>query len=241
MPTRPASPLPSRIVRHTAHNHPARSDCERVVPIIGQPVNTLTSVGITGMGIRLARQAKADPHPHPGAQWAGWALAAAGIGSAVYHGPGGRHSAWLHDITLLAPPIVLAIASEHDRHTKTEVLPGATIWATIGATIGGAAIIRFLFPGSQHGLSAASAAAVAGATWRRVQSSHAPHDATALVAAAITGGAGVAVHALSRTGAPMCRPDSLWQGHGLWHLLAGAATMISARGIGLHQRKTDRT
>jgi hypothetical protein len=27
------------------------------------------------------------------------------------------------------------------------------------------------------------------------------------------------VNALSRTGAPLCRPDGLLQGHGVWHVL----------------------
>jgi hypothetical protein len=49
--------------------------------------------------------------------------------------------------------------------------------------------------------------------------------AAALVALA----AGVAVNVLSRTGAPLCRPDSLLQGHAVWHVLtaAGAALWLA--------------
>jgi hypothetical protein len=44
------------------------------------------------------------------------------------------------------------------------------------------------------------------------------------LAFAAAGGAVVAVHLLSRTGAPLCRPDSLLQGHAAWH--AGSALLL---------------
>jgi hypothetical protein len=36
-------------------------------------------------------------------------------------------------------------------------------------------------------------------------------------------GAAVAVNLLTRTGAPLCRPGSLVQGHGAWHVLTAVA------------------
>lgn len=36
-------------------------------------------------------------------------------------------------------------------------------------------------------------------------------------------GAAIAVNVLSRTGAPLCRPDSLLQGHAAWHVLTAVA------------------
>jgi len=212
-------------------DHPARSDCEQVRPRIGQPVNTLTSIGIAAVGVRLARRSRKDRHAHPGARWAGWALAAAGLGSAVYHGPGGRVAPWLHDITLLAPPVVLALASEHERRDASEV----ALVPAIGAALAGAGVVRALAPKSQDSLSALTAVAVMAATWQRVRADHTPHDWPALAAAAATGAAGLGVHALSRTDGPLCRPDSVLQGHGLWHLLAAAATVIASKGFGFHQ------
>ncbi len=224
--------LPSRLVRHTSENHPARSDCERVLPLVGQPVNTLTSLGIAAMGIRLAKRSKADPQAHPGAKWAGWALVAAGFGSALYHGPGGRLAPWLHDVTLLAPPIVLALASEADRRSMADIAPVQAISVAMGS----AGLLRAVAPNSQDSLSAATGAALMGATWQRIRSEHVEHDLEALTAAAATGLAGIAVFALSRTDGPLCRPNSVLQGHGLWHLLAAGATVIAARGMGLDQR-----
>jgi hypothetical protein len=41
--------------------------------------------------------------------------------------------------------------------------------------------------------------------------------------AMVTMAAAVAVNVLTRTGAPLCRPDSLLQGHGAWHVLTAVA------------------
>ena len=40
---------------------------------------------------------------------------------------------------------------------------------------------------------------------------------------------GAVANVLSRTGAPLCRPDSLLQGHALWHVLTavGAALWLA--------------
>ena len=42
-------------------------------------------------------------------------------------------------------------------------------------------------------------------------------------------GLGAVANVLSRTGAPLCRPDSLLQGHALWHVLTavGAALWLA--------------
>lgn len=60
---------------------------------------------------------------------------------------------------------------------------------------------------------AATALAVA---WRRRSFPRPPTAALALLAA------GAIVNLLTRTGAPLCRPDSLLQGHALWHVLTAA-------------------
>ena len=38
--------------------------------------------------------------------------------------------------------------------------------------------------------------------------------------------AGYVVFLLSRTGGPLCDPDSLWQGHAVWHLVAGTGLAV---------------
>jgi hypothetical protein len=66
-------------------------------------------------------------------------------------------------------------------------------------------------------LVALPAAALAVA-WRRRAFPRPPTAAVAAIAA------GAVVNLLTRTGAPLCRPDSLLQGHALWHVLTAAGT-----------------
>ncbi|MGE2722179.1 hypothetical protein [Mycolicibacterium celeriflavum] len=51
---------------------------------------------------------------------------------------------------------------------------------------------------------------------------------TACIAAAGVFALGLAAYAAGRTGSPLCRPDSLWQFHGAWHVLSGAAAGLAA-------------
>jgi hypothetical protein len=53
---------------------------------------------------------------------------------------------------------------------------------------------------------------------------------------------GLAAYAAGRSGSPLCRPDSLWQYHGAWHVLSAAAAGWAARAmapgppVSVHQR-----
>lgn len=53
----------------------------------------------------------------------------------------------------------------------------------------------------------------------------AQHRPRRLPAVAILAVGGV-VGTLSRTGGPLCDPDSIWQGHGLWHVAAALSLAI---------------
>lgn len=41
------------------------------------------------------------------------------------------------------------------------------------------------------------------------------------------------VYAAGRSGSPLCRPDSLWQYHGAWHVLSAAAAGYAALAMGI--------
>lgn len=56
------------------------------------------------------------------------------------------------------------------------------------------------------------------------------HRPRRLQAVAILALGGV-VGTLSRTGGPFCNPDSLWQGHGFWHV--AAATSLAIWGLAI--------
>jgi hypothetical protein len=42
---------------------------------------------------------------------------------------------------------------------------------------------------------------------------------------------GLAAYAAGRSGSPLCRPDSLWQYHGAWHVLSAVAAGWAARAM----------
>ena len=146
--------------------HIAVSDCERCRPgLVAQPVNTLSSLAYCAAGAWVLRRPRTTSRVALGI-----AAIAAGVGSAAYHGPGGRASKLVHDWSAATFATMLAIAF------ATGPVSARRRVATIG-----------LF------------------------------------------GAGVAVHTSSRTGRVLCRPDSVLQGHALWHALGAAAVLTVAQ------------
>jgi hypothetical protein len=90
-----------------SRHHVAVGDCERIRPgLIGQPANTVTSLGFVVAAVPLLRWSR-----RPGRSAWAWVAAAAaveGIGSVGYHGPGGRIAKAVHDGGLVA--LVAAVA-----------------------------------------------------------------------------------------------------------------------------------
>jgi hypothetical protein len=98
--------------------------------------------------------------------------------------------------------------------------PAAPAVALVAVGVGSVLYHGPMPPGAEavHDLSlVAVPVAALLVAWRRRSFPGPP--AVALVALA----AGVAVNVLTRTGAPLCRPDSFAQGHALWHVLTAVA------------------
>jgi hypothetical protein len=74
-------------------------DCERLHDgLVAQPVNTASALALVAVGAWLAGRAVAPGAPLDRRRLAfGLAVAAAGIGSVDYHGPGSPAARWLHD------------------------------------------------------------------------------------------------------------------------------------------------
>ena len=95
-------------------HHVAWSDCERVREgLVGQPVNTASSLAFVAAALPIARRARALRSP----AWTAVASASAlaGIGSVAYHGPGGRRSKAVHDVGIIALVATLTIARLTER------------------------------------------------------------------------------------------------------------------------------
>jgi hypothetical protein len=197
----------------------AVADCERIhAGTIGQPVNALSSLAYVGAGGALMARARVHRLP-AGARGRllafGATTAANGLGGLAYHGPGGAVSRWLHDAALLATLGVVTVVDVEDLAGETGSRPRA-----LGAVAGGALLA--LHPAaSARAQLALGAGAVAGEVAGHVARRRAgrPGWRRRLVPLVVTGAAAVTVHAASRSGGPLCRPDSVLQGHAAWHVL----------------------
>lgn len=194
-------------------------DCERLRDgLVAQPVNTASALAYLLAAAWLARQgARRDAASRREALAFGLAMAAAGVGSVDFHGPGSPAARWLHDAGLCAAVSFVAV---HDlarlAGARRRVVPA---WA---ATAGAGGVLLGLAPraggavaGALGLLVAAGEVAVARRGPRR------PPGAYRAGVAALAVGA--ACWWLGRTGGPLCDPDSLLQGHAAWHLLTAFA------------------
>jgi len=199
----------------------ALADCERVRDgLWAQPANALSSLAYVVAGVGLIRSGWSGPDGARGWLRAfGLATAANGLGGVAYHGLGGPGSRWVHDAALLTT-LGLMIARDGERparsagwHRGAPGLATAAGLLALSPRISGVAQL-----GTAAALVIAEALWAAGVRPRRTggRARHLGIPALIVVPA-------VAVYALSRTGAPLCRPDSLLQGHALWHVLTAAA------------------
>lgn len=212
-----------RIPRHLAIRSDApvvdpplgAADCERIrTGPIGQPANAGSSAWLVASGAWIAWRHRRHRH----APLVGTVVAAAGVGSVAYHGPGGRLSGWAHDATIAA--MLGVITLEDVREVRPDLAHAATLaYASAMVTVGVVLAVR---PDTIRAVSAllSGSAVVAEISARRLArggTGRAHRLAEGLMAGALVS------YAAGRTGAPTCRPDSWLQPHGLWHTLSGAA------------------
>lgn len=203
-------------------------DCERLVDAwLGQPVNAVSSLSFVVVGLWLpvlVRSRSGSPPVLFGAFSAVMILV--GIGSFAFHGPGGPMADWLHDGSITAL-LALIVALELGRRTgwsESKILIGWSVAAVVLLAT------ELLHPGVGDPLNAPLAVvAVAGVAGRQLVPSGTPgfdhRRKTVFVALGVLG-LGAVVMLLSRTGAPLCFPNSLIQGHAIWHVLAAVGVGI---------------
>jgi hypothetical protein len=177
----------------------AAADCERILGSWwGQPVNTLTAAGfvVAGVVIWWRRRDLATA----------LLIGAIGAGSIVFHGPMLPWGEYLHDASIALTLVwILLVETRRER-----------LWP-LGFTVGLAVSATPSIADPAQAVLAVGALGVILLAGRRR-----PLRVTAV--GILAGGA--LVGTLSRTGGPLCDPDSLWQGHGFWHLAAAAALAI---------------
>jgi hypothetical protein len=172
------------------------TDCERIgTGLLSQPVNALTSLAFVPGGFWVASR-------RPDRREFATITALVGVGSFLAHGPRWPGSLWAHDVTLAWALAAIAVDGWPPSRRRAVLASIATLFAAA--------------PKTAQPVSVGLAAAAIG---RELRSRPAAETAPVLGLAAL----GAAIGTMSRTGWPWCRPDSLLQGHGVWHVLAAAA------------------
>lgn len=190
--------------------------CERYGDgFFGQPANAVTSLAFVVAGVAVALQRRG---PLSYAALVG----GVGVGSLIQHGPHPDWQAHAHDLTLAAVLAYVAVDAASDVLGREL---GPAWWLVPTAAI---APLVTIGPGpSSAGQIALATAAVGLSLWRaRVR----PRlRRTVLTALAVLGAGGLIGTIGERTS--LCQPDSLFQGHAGWHVLAALALWFLASAI----------
>lgn len=198
------------------------SDCEQIrTGPIAQPVNTLSSLAYVACGgwvVARGRQAG-----RPAAVGFGVLLGAVGAGSILYHGPCPPGAQQAHDSSLAAALGLVVLHNTAAVAGRQRTVPSVV---QVAAAVGAA--VPVLPTGRFTNQVVAVLGLAAGATEAVAVRNHRAKSPSA--AAAISLALGVIINGLSRTGGPLCRPESLLQGHAAWHLLSAASLAAWARG-----------
>jgi hypothetical protein len=199
-------------------------DCERLHQgLVAQPVNTASALAYLLVGAWLAGRALPRTTPLRQQRLAfGLTVAAVGVGSVDFHGPGSPAARWLHDAGLCA---ALSFVAVHDLAVlggaRSRAVPAAAAAATAGGVL--LALVPRLRGALTAGLGALLAGAEAAVAGGGLRAGWSPRRRLVHRAGLVASVAGAAAWALGRTGGPLCDPDSPLQGHAAWHLLSAAA------------------
>jgi hypothetical protein len=141
-------------------------------------------------------------------------VASIGFGSIAFHGPMPSWGEFVHDLSIVLTLVWVLLVE-----VKQEQLWG---WGLVGGTVASAT------PAVADAIQALLAVGACGVMLRA--SPRRDLRVTALAILTI----GALVGTLSRTGGPLCQPDSIWQGHGFWHV--GAAVALGLWGSVIRAR-----
>ncbi len=210
---------------------PGSGDCEAHIEQWGQPVLLLTSASYILAGLFVVWFAHRNRAPVPRALVWSYAtgLVLAGLGSMDYHGPSVGPQPLLHDGGL-AIALVAALAIDLSVLNVRRIRVLAILLIAALAVI---AVVPTISP-ALAGIAAVGLVVAEVSVYRRGLRP----VTSALWMALASFILGAVAFAPSRTGGPLCDPDSWFQGHGVWHVLTAVALGLWA-GTALQHSVTD--
>jgi hypothetical protein len=207
--------------------------CEQCrVGFLGQPASAVTSAAfvVAGAGFLVARSrsgSQCDRPVHDRPKVFALLVAGVGLGSFIQHGPHPDWQAYAHDLPL-ASVLVFAATDAASDLTGRELSQGCWL-------IPSAAMIPVVASGPRAStiVQATIATAAIGLNLMRARRHPALHKT--VITALMTAAAGAVIGpVMDRTS--VCQPNSLIQGHALWHVLAAAALWRLAPEMGSRRR-----
>lgn len=209
--------------------------CEAASGPLTEPVAALTSLAFVVGAVVVLLVARATPVREPSteppvrrARTYAALVAATGLGSAVEHGPDPPWSDVAHDLPLLATLAFLAADAGADLAGRSRVW---WWWALPTAAL----LLPVVLTPRAGDLAQVGVAAVATVlTLLRARAHPELRRRVTLALALLVVGA--AVGTMARPGRLWCDPTTVWQGHGVWHVLAAAALVVLAPTIGRPRR-----
>ena len=181
----------------------------------------MSSLGFSVAGLLILGWAlKAHGHERMLRIVFGVALISTGIGSFLFHGFDNAVAQFLHDITFLV--LIWLLASINAAVALR--WRASTGWVVTASGIVAFSVVLMVEPESTNIITIVTTIAlIASDVLVERQGGIARRWWIASLAAMTIA---AAAFILGRTGAPLCDPDSIFQGHALWHLFAAAAVAM---------------
>ena len=195
----------------------AAEDCSCEAPrpgLVAQPINAIASLAFVIVGVVMLGLGPAGSRlramGRTAATLAGWTVIVTGLGSFAFHASLTEWGGWSDLFGTAAVPLFVISYRWAPRRVLTLYLPAAVIFAgalAVVGTSGGKYVLIVLIP---------------VAVVLEVRCSR-PENRAGLLWALSLLAAGAVGWFLGTSGSALCEPESVWQWHGLWHLLAAAA------------------
>ncbi|MCC2309805.1 hypothetical protein [Cellulomonas chengniuliangii] len=205
--------------------------CEEGAGFLHEPVSAVTSLAFVvagGLviidGLRAARAGNSPPGAHPGTVAYAALVAGIGVGSVIQHGPDPAWSDVAHDLPLVATLAFVAADSAAALAGRRRAW-----WWWAAPSI---ALVPVMAAAPEAADAAQAGIATAAVALTLARACATPRLRRRITASMGVLGIGAAIGALTRAGGPWCVPESVWQGHGAWHVLAAAALVVLAPVIG---------